>query len=102
VTEPQSTEPVSQRFQISRDVAYRTVGDKVVIVVPRENRLLTLNGTAAEVWNRLDGRDIRELVTELETIFDVNAETLERDVVAFVDQMVERQLVIPVRSGGPP
>ncbi|MFH2010506.1 MAG: PqqD family protein [bacterium] len=88
------TEHDSRCFRPVYGVAYRSVEGRVVIVHPRENRLLTLNETASEVWNRLDGTHcVQEIIRELEELFDTSQDRLSEDVTSFLEIMEERCLI---------
>jgi len=75
-------------------IAYRRIGDQVVLVAPDDNVLLTLNTTGSAVWEGLDaGQSVVEIAATLEQEFAVSADQALQDVVAFVELMLERALV---------
>lgn len=67
-----------------------------VVVLDAEGRMVrALNGTAARVWQLLDGRrSIREICKTLASEFDAGAEAIEADVIAFLNQLCRVQLVV--------
>ena len=76
------------------DVHWRQVGDEVVILDLRTSQYFSLNGTGALLWPLLSGgATAAELATELATAFDLDAETAQRDVEAFLAALRERDLL---------
>ena len=78
----------------TRGVAFRKVGDQVVLVTLGENVLLTLNATGSAVWQALDGhRSAGEVSEQVAARFDVTAEQARRDVFGFLELMCNRGLL---------
>ena len=67
-----------------------------VVVLDAEGRMVrALNGTAARVWQLLDGRrSVQEICKTLASEFDAGAEAIEADVIAFLNQLCRVQLVV--------
>lgn len=62
-----------------------------VVTLSAEDRISQLNFVGAEIWCRCDGtRTVTELAAELEEVFQVEPGRLQRDVDAFVQDLVER------------
>lgn len=81
-------------FVPSGRVAFRRVGEQVVLVNPDDNVLMTLNSTGSEVWEWLDGkRSVEEIAVALQQKFEVSTEEALRDVVTFLGLMLDRKLV---------
>lgn len=81
-------------FVPTRRVAFRRIGDQVVLVSPDENVMLTLNPTGSMVWEWLDGKkSVAEIAAALEQEFVVSAKQAQKDVVGFLELMLERALV---------
>ncbi len=48
----------------------------------------TLNETGAFIWEKLDGKStLAEIISSMQTEFDVDAETAKNDLLAFVAEM---------------
>ena len=73
--------------------AYRTIGGDVVIVHTIENTLVKLNETGSAIWQRLDGRTVGQIATELEQLFEVSADQARADTDEFLDQLLARGFV---------
>lgn len=78
----------------ARGIAFREIEERFVIVHPGENRLLTLNETGSALWRCLDGRPLRAALDAVLKDFDVEAEALHRDVVAFLERMLAEGLIV--------
>jgi len=84
----------------SEDVVSREIEGEIIIVPlvagigDVDDELYTLNDTGQAIWRRLDGsRTLREVVGELEGVFQVDRADLEDDVVGFASAMVERGIL---------
>lgn len=75
-------------------VAYRLYEQRVVIVHPQDNRLLTLNTTASALWSAMDGAaTVAEIVHAVLAKFEVGPEQLLADAQNFFADMERRGLV---------
>lgn len=71
------------------------VDGEVVVYDPVQRDLHLLDGSAAAVWDLMDGsRSIDGICRELAARFDVPVDVLERDVVHVVGEFATRGLVI--------
>jgi len=97
------SEPV--RFEAayapSEDVVARELEGEIVIIPlvsdigDIEDELYTLNETGQAIWRKLDGaRPLRQIADELAAEFDAPAETIERDVLGLVGELVSRRMVV--------
>lgn len=59
---------------------------------------LVLVGSAAEIWSVLDGRPLDDVVATLAAVHGVEPEAIRADVEAFVQDLVDRDIVRPVGS----
>jgi len=68
--------------------------DEVVIYDGSTPQLLVLNDIAAGVWLMIDGRrSIDDITFEILKHVEAEAETVTRDVVAFLGQLEQRKLI---------
>lgn len=71
----------SVRFSPHPDVVASRVGDEIVLVHLATDQILSLNRTAARIWELLcSGCDEEDLERRLSAEFDVTPGDLERDV----------------------
>ena len=76
------------------DVAWRDVGDELIILELSTSTYLTLNGSAKKLWLGLvSGASTDMLVDMLVSTYGISSEQAESDTEAFVAALVERKLV---------
>jgi hypothetical protein len=88
---------VSDRIRL-RDgaVEWRELDGEIVALDRQRSEYLAVNRTGAAVWPLLaQGASREELVERMTERFDVEGETAERDLQAFLDSLVERELLEP-------
>jgi len=84
------------RLRPSPDVIAQRMGDQVVIVHMRTNRIYDLNPTAARLWDLLGaGHTLAEAQEEILREYDVEAHQLATEIEEAVANMRQRQLLLP-------
>jgi Coenzyme PQQ synthesis protein D (PqqD) len=82
------------RLRPAEDVVARRLGDETVVVNLRTNLIYELNRTGARLWELLaDGCDRPELERRLAREFDVEADTLRREIDALLSSLLAAGLV---------
>jgi hypothetical protein len=82
------------RLTTSPDAVVRRLGDELILVNLRTNRIYELNRTAARLWELIaEGRDAGELRQAMLHEFDVEESSLDDEIAALVPVLVERGLV---------
>ncbi|MBL8604186.1 MAG: PqqD family protein [Myxococcales bacterium] len=76
------------------DAVWRRVEDQVTIISMEVNRVRLLNGVGGYLWERCDGSTRESLVDALCARYAVSREVAERDVAHFVDDLVQRGLLV--------
>lgn len=86
----------------SQNVVAREIGGEIVIVPltggigDLEDDLFTLNATGAAIWQACDGRTtLRQVAEKLKATFVGSTETIEQDVVRFVEELCARDILMP-------
>ena len=74
-------------------IAYRKINGDMVIVHTLENKLVRLNPTATVMWENLDGKTVAEIAREVCAQFEVDEKEALRDIVEFIDHLIERGFV---------
>jgi len=83
----------------SENVVFRKIGDEYVLVplfasVADVESIFNLNETGAAVWEKIDGRkNIRDIVAEMQTEYEAGNLLIEKDVIAFVNEMITAKLL---------
>jgi len=85
----------------SQDIVSREIEGEIVIVPltsgigDAEDELYSLNDAGRSIWVLLDGkRSLREVVITLLGRFDAPRSEMERDVLSFVEEMVDRGMLV--------
>jgi len=74
--------------------AWRVIEGEAVILSLDSKVFRGLNAVGSRVWELIDGRrSVDEIVTRIVAEFEVTPEVAARDVGAFVDQLLDKQLV---------
>ena len=92
--------PDSVIVQEDEPVAAEVDGE-VVMLSERAGAYFGLDGVGSEIWRLIEEpRRVSELCGTLAQRYDVDAETLSRDVTAFLDALLARNLVRLVQEPG--
>jgi elongation factor P hydroxylase len=73
--------------------AWRFIDAQVAIISSDVNRIRLLNQVGSFVWARCEGATVTSLVDEVCRAYTVDRQVAERDVHAFVDDLLRRGLV---------
>jgi hypothetical protein len=93
------------RFRKREDIVSREIAGETILVPIRGKlvdmqRLFSLNGVAAHIWQELDGNKslagIRDGVLEA---FDVDKEQAEADIREFVGELIGAELIVEATWG---
>jgi hypothetical protein len=76
------------------DLAWRELDGEIIVVDLRSSRYLNVNSAGAALWPRLaQGATHDELVSTLVETFAIPSDQAQKDVTAFVEMCVERDLL---------
>jgi hypothetical protein len=88
------------RFRPTGDAVAKRVGDEVVLVQLRTNRIYTLNRTGARLWELLgEGQDLERARRQMMREFDVGEDQLRDEADSLVAELVTRGMLEPDVSG---
>jgi hypothetical protein len=95
---PETPRPHGDRSRVLRppkpDVVSRRLGDEIVLVHLKTNRIFSLSPTGARFWELLsDGRTRSEIEAELLREYDVSAEEVSAEIDALVWTLEAEQLL---------
>jgi PqqD family protein of HPr-rel-A system len=80
--------------RLREKVVWRHVGETVVAVEMANGSVFELEGPAVRIWELLvEGHSTDELIGALETEYDVDRETLERDLSRTLDELTDAGLI---------
>jgi hypothetical protein len=81
-------------LRLRREVRFRNVGGEGVVLRQEAREVLVVNGVGARVLELLDGRrSVAEVAAVLREERDAPPEAIERDVGAFVDELLAAGVV---------
>ncbi len=79
----------------SEDVTFQTVAGEAVLIRLDTGTYFSLNQVATQFWEMLDGkRSIGEQASLLATTYEVDVETVTRDLLELARQLEDERLVI--------
>lgn len=84
------------------DVVFRKIEDEYILVPMAASSeevesIFNLNVTGAIIWEKIDGeRRIKDIIDEIQSEYDEEAVQLEKDVVAFINDLIDAKLVMEV------
>jgi hypothetical protein len=88
--------PDRERFRRNEQVLWRRTGDGAVLARPDGDGFERLSPTGAAVWELLgEPASVETVAGELAEVFDGKGSTIDDDVAAIVEQLVERGLAEP-------
>ena len=78
----------------SQEVAWREIGDEVVVLHMSTATYLSINGTGRTLWNRLaDGATRAELIDALIDAYEIDADRAAKDVDSFIESLAASDLI---------
>lgn len=90
-------------YAASDNVVVRKVEDEVILIplVAAESNMekepYFLNTTGQIIWQRLNGhKKLKDIVKDLTVEFETPAKVIEKDVIAFVEKLLMRNMIIAV------
>jgi len=77
------------------DVAWRILGDYLIAVTPADNRVHRFNETGTFIWRCLENNtlNLAELKEKIETHFDMQGRSAEKDLFDFISETTEKGIV---------
>ena len=90
---------IDSAYLPSEDVVARDIEGEFILVPlasgmgETEDEIYTLNETGRAIWEKLDGRRIRDMIEALEAEFESQQGEIERDVVGLVEELVRRKML---------
>lgn len=76
------------------ELVFAHMGDEVVMMSQDQSDYLGLNAVASVIWELAEEpKQVSAICTELQERFEVSPSQCERDVLAFMRQMLEKDLI---------
>ena len=78
---------------------FRSVDGEGVVVLPGVGEVKVLNPAGALIWQHLDGKKtVQEIAQAVTEEFEVEPDSARADVLAFVQELEEREMLQPAGS----
>jgi hypothetical protein len=93
-----------KQYYITRNeenIVWERIEDEVFVILTKENeeKVFKLNKTAGFLWENCDGKKtVQELLEELCLKYDVDETKAFNDIIKFIDQMKDLQLLALSKS----
>lgn len=88
-------EPASTNSVVVRDSEpiFTTIDNEVVMMSPRQQAYFGLGTVGSEIWNAIEKpRRVSDICVVLQQEFEVNPDVCRREVLAFINDLLERGL----------
>jgi hypothetical protein len=87
---------INKYISIKADnIAYRIIDGEAVIVDLKTSTFHTLNPVGSFIWEELDGQNtLKDIAEKLSQEFEVDLETSENDCVDFINDLLDKDMVI--------
>lgn len=77
------------------EAAARVIDDALFVLHAETSELHALNDVGARIWELVDGeRDVAAIAASIEGEYDVDLVEAEADVVAFLNELVDKGLIV--------
>ena len=77
--------------QRNQRMPWRIIEAEAILVNIDNEMVIHLNEVAAEIWSAMDGKkSVREIVEVVHGMFKADRPTIEKDVVKFIDELLEK------------
>lgn len=81
----------------NKECPVRPVGSGLIIVSPAGNETHSIEDIGAFIWNRIDGsKALGDILDDILSEYQVAETTAEQDLQAFISQLMEAKLVLPL------
>jgi hypothetical protein len=85
---------MQRNFKKSDQIICKEFEEGPVLIDPYRRTLIKLNPTALEIWGLLDGeRPVSMIVETIRDRFEVDDETLKKDVVIFLKDLIKLEMI---------
>lgn len=86
--------------EISEKIVVREIGEELILVPlfagvgDLENQIFALEGTAKQIWRKIDGvKNVSQIVEELEQEYEGEHREILEDVMGLISEIEKRQFV---------
>jgi hypothetical protein len=81
-------------FQKNEQIIFKEVDAAPALIDPYRRTLVTLNPTAFQIWQLLDGaHSVAAIVEQLKSELEVEDKILNKDIVGFLKDLIKREMI---------
>ena len=81
----------------SRDALGQAIDDDMVVMQTETGEYYALRNTSLRIWQLIESStSIEQIISEMSQGVDVSRDVIERDVMEFIDQLLEAKLIVVV------
>jgi coenzyme PQQ biosynthesis protein PqqD len=87
--------------KVTRDenVAWRIIGDEAVLLSAEDSSVHSLDAVGTRIWELCDGeKTVSEIIDQVVSEFEVDRETAEKDVVEFIEELMQKEKALVTLS----
>lgn len=78
----------------NEDIAWRKIDDDAILIDIDEEEVTHFNEVGAQIWTALDGeKSVTEIIEHIYNQFEVDQEQAKKDVFAFLNNLLQREMV---------
>ena len=94
MSQPKATLSLESVVQHNEDVLFSEVADGMSLMDIESGKYFHFDQTGAQVWKRIDGvMSVQEVCNQLQSQFEVDAETCRSDTLEFLQELADLELV---------
>ena len=87
---------LSARFRVTGPkIVHEVFDDEVVIINLDTGTYYSVEGVAAEIWTRIDGATVKEIVDDLTSRYQTDEQEVAPSVIRFLDELQGEGLIVP-------
>ncbi len=85
---------LDKKPEIASGIIWHQLDDQTVTVSPQSGKIRVFNGVGTFIWQKVvDGCTMTEIVHAITEQYDVDRDTAQKDVIAFINELVDRNIL---------
>lgn len=85
---------LNKKPEIASGIIWQQLEDQTITVSPQSGKIRVFNGVGTFIWQKVvDGCTTTEIIHAITERYDVDHDTAQKDVIAFIKELVERNIL---------
>ncbi|GAB4266956.1 MAG: hypothetical protein Kow0080_08630 [Candidatus Promineifilaceae bacterium] len=85
---------LDKKPQIASGIIWQLLDDQTVTVSPQSGKIRVFNGVGTFIWQKVaEDCTITEIIHAITERYDVDHDTAQKDVIAFINELVARNIL---------